>query len=40
MEYIFELTQSSAEMLSYVGVWNDTWSVHGRSFVDYDRFVS
>ena len=40
MEYISELTQSGTEMLLYVEVCDDVWSVHVFSYVYCDSFVS
>ena len=38
MEYIFELTQTGVEILSYVEVYHDVWIVHMCSCVDCDSF--
>ena len=40
MEYIFESTKTAAETLSYVEMYNDMWSVHVCSCVDFDSFIS
>ena len=40
MEYIFELTNTGTEMLLYVKVYDDVWSVWVWSCIDGVSFVS
>ena len=39
MEFIFEYTHTGGDMLFYVEVYNDVWSVHVYSCVDCDSLV-